>query len=415
MSRFILLVVVFLNILISSCKKTTQHQNPSGLWRAELLLTQNNTRLPFFIEFIKVNDSIKAAIYNAGETIVHDDIFWRNDSLVISSPYFNSSIIAVMDENKMSGYWIDSSRGFDYKLTFEAKYNLPHRFSFSDMPNDGVDGIWQTVFSPGTEDAYPAIGIFGTDENSTSGTFLTETGDYRFLEGGFGNDTLKLSAFDGSHAFLFQAALQNDTLKGWFYSGSHHKEPFIAWRNDSARLQDPYTLTKLNSRDEKVKFTAKDLDGNVIAYPSNRFEGKPLVIQVMGSWCPNCLDESVFLTSKYDEIRLMGIEIVGIAFERLSFEQAIPVLSKLKKNLNIPYSIFYAGMASKSGAKEVLPFLESIKSYPTLIFVKPNGEIFKIHTGFYGPGTGSYFKIQSKEMMDDFRLLSKLSLEKKLE
>jgi len=35
--------------------------------------------------------------------------------------------------------------------------------------------------------------------------------------------------------------------------------------------------------------------------------------------------------------------------------------------------------------------LNHIMSYPTSIFLDKKGEIRKIRTGFYGPGTGKYY------------------------
>jgi hypothetical protein len=55
-----------------------------------------------------------------------------------------------------------------------------------------------------------------------NGTFLTETGDYRYLEGMMHNGKLYLSCFDGSHAFLFIAENNGTEItKGDFYSGLH--------------------------------------------------------------------------------------------------------------------------------------------------------------------------------------------------
>ncbi len=400
---------LFIFLVVACAPKNESNDGLSGIWRAELALDDDSLVLPFFIEFVDSANGLKAAIWNGKEMILQPDVMAMGDSLIIPSPYFNTTIVVKHNTNELNGYWIDSSRAGVYKLPFKAKYNLPHRFSFSEMTNSDIDGKWDVRFSPNTENEYPAIGLFTTDENSTQGTFITETGDYRFLEGGFGGGKLKLSTFDGSHAFLFLADLVNDTLKGIFYSGKHHQEPFVAWRNDSAQLHDPYTLTQLTSPNARLSFTAKDLEENQVVYPSARFENKALLVQIMGSWCPNCMDESAFLAPLKDDLEMRGVEIVALAFERQEFADVLPTLRRMKKNLGIKYPVLYAGKSSKKGAAEALPFLNEIISYPTLLFVKPNGEIFRIHTGFYGPGTGTYFDKQSNEMLDDIEKLIKLS------
>jgi thiol-disulfide isomerase/thioredoxin len=402
-------IISLLFLEVSCSNQNHQSSDVTGVWKAELFLEQDSMILPFFIEFIGSDTNLKAAVWNGDESIIHNNIEWRDDSIVIPSPYFNSAIVAQLNQNEMNGYFVDSSRRGNYRIPFKAKYNLIHRFSFSEVPTDDVDGIWEVVFGTDTDDPYPAIGIFNTDDNSTKGTFITETGDYRYLEGGFAGSTLKLSTFDGSHAFLFQAELIDDTLRGMFYSGMHYKEEFIAWRNDSAKLTDPYTLTALSEPDAKVSFSGVDLKGNDIFYPSPQFENKALLLQVMGSWCPNCMDESSFLAPQYSKLKEEGVEIVALAFERHEYEQALPGLRKMKHNLGINYPVLYAGKASKVEAAKALPFINGVKSYPTLIYIKPNGDVFKIHTGFYGPGTGKYYEAQSKEMNDDIRNLIQLS------
>ena len=64
------------------------------------------------------------------------------------------------------------------------------------------------------EDAYPAKGIFfQKDGDVVTGTFRTKTGDYRYLEGVMDGNRLKLSTFDGAHAFLFTATVSDSTLE----------------------------------------------------------------------------------------------------------------------------------------------------------------------------------------------------------
>lgn len=56
---------------------------------------------------------------------------------------------------------------------------------------------------------------------------MTETGDYRYLEGVVNGNQLQLSTFDGAHAFLFTGTVTDSTINGHFYSGNHWKEPFF--------------------------------------------------------------------------------------------------------------------------------------------------------------------------------------------
>lgn len=68
-----------------------------------------------------------------------------------------------------------------------------------------------------------AKGVFKQYDNIVTGTFRTTTGDYRYLEGVLNGNQLKLSTFDGAHAFLFTAEVSDSVMHGMFYSGNHWK------------------------------------------------------------------------------------------------------------------------------------------------------------------------------------------------
>ena len=393
-----LLMVVLVTGLFACSEKPKEKDPWTGLWRIDLQLDQDQALLPFFMEIIPASGGYSAAIYNGDESIVHDDVQVVGDSIFIRSPYIQSELRIVRKSNELTGFWQDHSRGENYRIPLTGKFNLNQRFSLSAQPTDSIDGRWSVWFGSDSS-GYPAVGEFETDEHSTKGTFLTETGDFRFLEGVFGGKELKLSAFDGSHAFLFLATLINDTLHGTFFSGSHYRDSFIAWRNDSAQLGDPYQQVGFNG-DEPLKFQARTLEGDTLLFP-NEFSSQSYLIQLMGSWCPNCLDESAFLSSKYTELREKNIEVIALAFERLPFDNSVIALDRLKQNLKIPYPILYGGEAGKRTAAKVIPQLDDVKAYPTLLFVDRNGFIRRVHTGFNGPGTGTHFNDQMEEFDRD--------------
>ncbi|MFT5678977.1 MAG: hypothetical protein ACI9FY_001525, partial [Patiriisocius sp.] len=126
------------------------------------------------------------------------------------------------------------------------------RFDIARAPISTISGNWETVFSPNTvADRYIAKGIFNQIGNKVTGTFRTTTGDYRYLDGVVEEDSLKLSTFDGAHAFLFKAAISDSVMNGMFYSGNHWKEYFTAKRNENYELPSADNLTFLKEGYEK--------------------------------------------------------------------------------------------------------------------------------------------------------------------
>jgi thiol-disulfide isomerase/thioredoxin len=55
--------------------------------------------------------------------------------------------------------------------------------------------------------------------------------------------------------------------------------------------------------EEKLHFTFKDLEGKAVSINDDKFKNKVVVIQLMGSWCPNCMDETAFLSDYYNKIK----------------------------------------------------------------------------------------------------------------
>lgn len=366
----------------------------AGPWRMEMDL--NGHPLPFLFDLAHNDSSIWTAhIHNGSEDIVVQDIVLVQDTFLMRMPLFDSEFKGVVrNDSVIEGFWHNYLKGPDYRIAFRASAGHSERFP-NNSPNDAVlKGTWEVHFSNGTPDAYNAIGLFEQhDGGRLTGTFVTETGDYRFLEGAVDNDSMKLSCFDGSHAFLFNAALYGDSLVGRYWSGSHWEEPWVAYRNPDYKLRDPDSLTFLKEGYDMVDFQFPDLDGTPVSPSDAKFKGKVLMVQVMGSWCPNCVDETRLLNEIYGAYADKGLGVIAIAFEKYPEEaKAIAGLKRFKQTLGVDYPIVYGGLASKEKAAEKLPFLDHVMSYPTCIFVDRNGVVRRIRTGFYGPGTGSHYE-----------------------
>jgi peroxiredoxin len=368
-----------------------------GTYRASLAI-KDQKELPFVF---KVDTAKQMTIYNAEEKILVDDISIKGDSIFIKMPVFDAKITAVINEKgDLRGNYTKGPK--NVKVPFEAIYDVHFRYPTASNTHNPIAGNWEVTFSPNTEDSYKAMGVFkdGLD-NKVTGTFLTETGDYRFLEGVLDEERLSLSCFDGAHAFLFDGLVKNDSItSGMFYSGNHYKEPWVAVKNNTYALSDPNTLTFLKEGYDKIEFSFPDLNGKQVSLTDDRFKGKAVIIQIMGSWCPNCLDESKYLSQFYKENKSDDLEIVALAFENAkTIEKATSNLNRLKDRVGIEYPILIAqhGSARKLLAAEKLPMLNHILSYPTTIFIDKKGTVRKIHTGFNGPATGEKYTEFTKE------------------
>ncbi len=394
MKVFTICCVSVLSLGLLSCN--TPPPKPKGpeqgLWR--FALQMNEVELPFQAEYTLHEGVPNFVVYNAEERITVDEIEQRDDSLIIRMPIFNSIFWGKMESpTQVQGIYQDYSRGKSYRMPFEAQQGDSSRFIWPETTGrENFEGRWRMEFSPETDSAFPAIGIFQQNEGIVSGTILTETGDYRYLEGSAEGTQLRLSAFDGSHAFLFHGNLRNDSLFGNYYSGIHWEENWIAVRDENAELRDPESLTFLKPGYSEIAFSFPDTDSTLVSLEDPQFQDKAIIVQLMGTWCPNCMDESKFYSQLYKSYKDQGLEIVALAYERqAAFDDAVKNIDRLAQRFGIEYEILLAGTDDKSSAAKSLPMLNHIMSFPTSIFIDKKRRVRKIHTGFNGPGTGALY------------------------
>ena len=396
----IIVFVVFLFLVISmvsSCKKENETVKNSdttslkkGMWRLALEV-QDGKKLPFILEY---RSDASMVIRNAKERIVVNDISIKNDSIRIQTPVYEGVFKGkIISEKLIKGNFVKAS--LDRVVPFEMNFGISDRFKTNHELNQNISGNWETVFSPESdEDRYIAKGIFQQNGTQVTGTFRTTTGDYRYLEGVIDGNLLKLSTFDGAHAFLFEATVRDSTMTGVFYSGNHWQEPFVAKRNENYELPSEESLTYLKEAYEKFDFSFPNSNRDLVSLSDERYNNKVVIVQIMGTWCPNCLDETKYYTQFYNRHKNEDIEFVALAFEYAKTkEKAFSAIDRLQKKVAVPYPILLAqhGTSNKKKANEKLPMLNHILSYPTTIFIDKKGIVRRIHTGFNGPATGEKY------------------------
>lgn len=359
-----------------------------GAWRAVIQLN-DSTPLAFKANMGASDSGYSFDIINAQE-VVKAVLQQSGDSVKITLPVFaNYMEASILDSQHLEGFYINPDAE-DYRLPFKAEHIEAPRYYSSGTPGVQIDGEWRVHLSPGTKSERPAIAYFDQTDDRLTGTFRTETGDYRFLDGVISDSVLQMSAFDGAHLFYFRAKVDPDTIRGHYYSGRSYHTSWVAYKDPDFRLRDPNELTYLKEGYDQLQFAFPNLDGDTLRLNDERFQGKPVIVQIMGSWCPNCMDESRYLKEVKEEFG-DKIAIVGLTFERAkNREIALQRARKMKRDLNIPYPVLLAGATKDDKAEEILPMLNQVMSYPTTIYLNALGEVSKIHTGFSGPGTPVY-------------------------
>lgn len=407
---FLLAFCLIGNVVFSSTKLKSMK---TGTWHAELALN-DRLNLPFTIEVSKEGSRIKLRVINGEEELLLKTRE-QKDSVLAEFPELDAQFIFKLEnEGKalrgrwsrhpkkgkiaipLTAYWVESNE----KMEAERFPDLARQ-----AQKDVFSGTWRVTFSPDSKQSSEAIGIFKCVGTRIYGTFLTETGDYRFLEGNFSENEMRVSTYNGAWAMLFTATHTTDEkgnrLNGVFYSGASYSEKWTAIREENAALPDAFSAIKVvNPLDRFNSLNWLKLDGKSKIDINDEIKKQSLtLIQIMGTWCPNCVDETAYFKELHTEFQKNGLQIIAVCYEAgTDIKVSINKIKQFKKRMMIPYIAVYAGTANKELTAKDFPMLDEIKSYPTAILVNQKGEIVGLHSGYSGPATGTHYLTYKSQM-----------------
>ena len=348
---------------------------------------------------IELKTDVQWEIVNGAERIPID-IKWGKDSTFKSSlPLFNTYFEGKKEKGILTGEWVDPTRTGDYRIPFQIVNNKIREFDTKvHIP---VHAKYKIVFE---DDTVPAILDMAAvrEEFVVYGTVLTETGDYRYLQGEpFENNMFYLSAFDGTHLFYLAGQLIDNKIEGVFMSGKHYMAKFKGEADANFELREADQLTWMKNPKETLELKLSTDIKTERSFGENDWKGKVTLVQIMGTWCPNCTDESRFVKSMYEKYHAQGLEVVPVSFERGSDKQvAFTRINSQAKQMALPYPVYLGSGADspQKAAAMVFSQLNHVMSFPTLILIGKDGKVKKVWTGFYGPGTGVHHSEHTKEI-----------------
>ncbi len=399
--RVILVVLVCLLCVVCSveAKPAVEVKERGGhAWYEFALDVDGVIAIPFYARLPEAGGDGVAYIQNAREEVPVE--FARNgDSITLTFPHYDSTI--ALEESafgQLEGTWtrMRSSGVSTMAVRGQRLDEAPDLYS-EDAQGEPERARYAMSFEKSGEavgliDIHHAPGVEGV-----TGTILTPTGDYRFLSGAvfqFGRK-LGLTVFDGAHAFLFTADVDpntGDLTSGHFHSGNHWHETFTARRlaeDEEFELPDPFSEVSLMPGETRLGLPK-------LSEPP--YAGNPTIVQIMGTWCPNCHDEAPALVDLYEEHHEEGLQILSLCYEYTDdAERSRRQIERFKERHGATWEFAAAGTSDKSKAAATLPALSAIKSYPTTIWVNPDGTVRAIHSGFSGPATGEKHEVTLAE------------------
>ncbi|HWA15739.1 MAG TPA: TlpA disulfide reductase family protein [Gemmatimonadales bacterium] len=362
---------------------------PTGSYRAVLDLAGGELR--FGVRFTATGGEL----CNGARCQPFSAVRLEGDSVVLEIADYGARIVAAVKGDSLAGRYSNVGRRGPRTIPFRAARG---RWEETQAPK-ALLGDWDAWFQGSTEST-PRVLRFGLGKQGLEGTIVSNSGDYGYFWGQMARDSFSLAHFDGSFVYLLAGRLQGDTLRGVFHAGLRAQTPFVAIRSSGApHLTPPGDVTRADTR-EPFRFSFPDLEGRTVSSTDTAFQGKVVIVDIFGTWCPTCHDAAPALVQLYRDYHQRGLEIVGLAFEAIGDTAIdVPLVLRYREKYGIPFPLLVGGVSEQDAVAASLPQLDGFTAFPTTIFLGKDGRVRRIHAGFYGPATGA----QHDQLVREFR------------
>jgi thiol-disulfide isomerase/thioredoxin len=390
------LTAASLLLLVPAAWAAENSANIAGLWDATV--TVGNTPIPFRIEFSGSGTGVKGWFFNGEDKEISSGGKFENGTLTLNFDSYASVLKATVKDGVLEGEYVQRGK----PLAIHATRAPEHPVAGAKGPD--IHGIWYLENVASTKKGEKAWSLVVQQNGAeVSAAILRVDGDTGMLTGGYKDGKFALSHFSGARPSQLFITPQSDGTLAVELGGQHHEGSMIAYRPEEARakgLAEPTDAdhhTGVKDPSQPFAFSFPDLNGNIVSNTDARFKNKVVLINITGSWCPNCHDEAPFLAEVYRKYHDRGLEIVALSFEEAEQLQDPTRLRAFIKEYGIGYTVLLGG--ETSSAKEKLTSALDWDAWPTTFFVGRDGLVKGIHAGFPGPGSGELYRKEKEEFV----------------
>lgn len=395
------LVALFLGIVSAAAGESL-----AGRWDATVNV--NGVQIPFRFELSVDGDNATGIFFNGDEPLPSSSGRLSSGSLLLNWDHFAAKLEATVRDGVLEGQYVRQGSTERSVYPFHAKPYSPVQTSPDTGPSIG--GVWQIpTKSPKGELAWRLI--VQQSGAQVSASILRVDGDTGALTGTYRDGKFVLSHFSGLRPNLLEITLQKDGSLDILQNG---KTKLTALRWDKARAQglpeptDPTKHTTVKDPGESFRYSFPDLDGHLVTNNDARFRGKVVLVNITGSWCPNCHDEAPFLVELYRKYHKQGLEIVALSFEEADQLKNPTRLRAFIKKYGIEYTVLLGGEPSE--AKEKLTQAVNWNAWPTTFILGRDGLVRSVHAGFPSSATGDLHRQAKAEFAGEVEKLLKENL-----
>jgi peroxiredoxin len=381
-------------VLLLAIAPAAMAQSLAGLWDATI--TFNGQAIPFRLQIAGGGSNVQGWLFNGEDKVVASGGSFQNGSLVLNFDSYAAKLEAKLQDGALVGQY-----GPMLKKTYPV---MAHRHTAEASSNENapsITGLWEVgVKSSKGEQAWRLI-VQQKSASNVSAAILRVDGDTGALTGTYKEGHFVLSHFSGGRPALMILTPAADGTLAIDMTDLHGKSQMTATRPDVARAKglppptDPDHHTSVKDSSEPFRFSFPNLNGQIVSNTDARFQGKVVLVNITGSWCPNCHDEAPFLAEMYRKYRSQGLEVVALSFEEEDQLKNPERLRAFMKEYGIDYTVLVGGVPDERDAK--LTQTVNLNSWPTTFFLGRDGRVRFVHAGFPGPASGELYREATQE------------------
>jgi peroxiredoxin len=358
-------------------------QNVTGRWDG--VVTADDVKVPFHFDLAQSGAKLQGTLYDGPITYKSDAGSFENGKLHLHWNIYNSNLDATFTDGAIDGLYV--TRRSNTKLLTKPLHATRYAAPALSKEVPSIAGAW--TLKANDDDPKHVWTITITQSGAAvSGAIQRLDGDSGTLTGTVSDGKFVMSHFSG----IRPAVMRGTLVDGHLDITYNDKMKMTGMRPDEARAKgivpaDPKQFTRVKDPNERFRFTFPDLAGKPVSESDERFRGKVVLVNITGSWCPNCNDDAPFLQQLYRKYRAAGLEIVGLSYESGDIDyDRVQVKEFITRN-RVTYPILLAG--TTDNVASTLPFVLDFAGFPTTFFLGRDGKVKTIHDGFAGVGVGA--------------------------
>jgi thiol-disulfide isomerase/thioredoxin len=393
------LLFLILGLAFAACQRRQSIPDHS-IWAGTVEL-ENGIAVPLRMD-LDFSGAKPAGYFLVGEEKTSiPEISREAESVTFGFTEYGAEIKALWNGSTLSGNYFRIRSDGTKSLKFTASPETSRDESAVVPLTTELAGNYQVLFQGEDKVDDTTVAKFWTENGTVYGTFIAPDGDYGLLEGTPSGKSIQLSRFTGWQSIAILLENEAGTWSGRFYAASNPKpRPFILKPRADLQIEAAAAMrTMMKNSKAEFAFSCSAPSGETVKSTDQRFNGKALIVDIMGTWCHNCLDEAPVLQNLQDRFGKDGLEVVGLSFEITDDASlARKNLQLFKDRFGLTYTLLFCGSLDDENVKQQLHSqLDNFFAYPTAIFIDKNHRVRSIHSGFKGPGTGEEFQKQVRE------------------